>query len=220
MDFLLAWYRHHLPYLGKRQNNAISRLLGRSKMSHIVPHTKNENATTSGSYEHVKYHKFCIIRKSQIIQILDSTKIQISQILPRTKKENVTTSALNETFRYHKFCIVRKIQISQILFRTKKENTTNSASYENQNKKILLRTKKVKYHKLCLIPELLNQGFVVALQSGLTQFMPCTKSNISKILPCTKQENITKSASYGKVKYHKFCLVPKLLNQECPHLAK
>ena len=89
-------------------------------MSHIVPHTKNEN---------VKYHKFCIIRKSQIIQILDSTKIQISQILPRTKKENVTTSALYETFRYHKFCIVRKIQISQILFRTKKENTTNSASY-------------------------------------------------------------------------------------------
>jgi hypothetical protein len=69
-----------------------------------------------------------------------------------------------EKFKYHKFYFVRKRKILQILLRTK-----------IKIKKILLRTKKVKYHKLCLIPELLNQGFVVALQSGLTQFMPCTE---------------------------------------------
>lgn len=208
MDFLLAWYRHHLSYLGKHQNNAISRLLGRSKMSHIVPHTKNENATTSGSYEYVKYHKFCIIRKSQIIQILDSTKIQISQILPRTKKENVTTSALNETFRYHKFCIVRKIQISQILFRTKKENTTNSASYENQNKKNSTSYEKSKISQIMPNTGVIKSGIcrcaakwidaIYALHGKVTyqKFYLARNRKISQNLFRTEKSNITNSASY------------------------
>ena len=145
-------------------------------MSHIVPHTKNENATTSGSYEHVKYHKFCIITKK-------SNNTNSGQY----ENSNIANSSSYEKGKCHYFCLVRNIQISQILHSTKNSNITNSISYGKGKyykfcfvrkikiKKILLRTKKVKYHKLCLIPELLNQRFVVALQSGMTQFMPCTE---------------------------------------------
>jgi hypothetical protein len=116
VDFLLAWYSPNLPNLVWSQNNTTFLLVRRRKISQIVPRTKNENVTTSASYEHVKYHKFCIVRKGQISQILHSTNIQISQIVPRTKNENVTTSASYESVKYHKFCIVPKIRILFLLF--------------------------------------------------------------------------------------------------------
>ena len=168
---------------GKTPNNTISLLAGRRKISHIVPHTKNENVTTSGSYEHVKYHTFCIVRKSQISQILDRTKIQISQILPIMPNTRVIKSgichcaakwndaiyALHGKVTYTKFYLARNRKISQICFVRK-----------SQISQILPRT------------EVIKSGIVLIWQSRMTQILQKKKiaqfsflyNNATKILYC------------------------------------
>jgi hypothetical protein len=124
VDFLLAWYRHNLPYLVKKQITLLLFSYGegkyhklflarKTKMSQLLARTSISNIINSAKYEKVKYQKFYTVRT-----------ILISQICPSTKHK-----------KCHNFCLVRNIQISHTLHSTNNSNTciTNSTSYEKDS---------------------------------------------------------------------------------------